>query len=158
MLFRKHRPSPERDREPVARPPMEGKDPMDTMTVVLAVCAVVDTIAIAATAIATVRAISRFENTAEEIQDKIQEYFDAGVQLVWVIYPRHRRIYVYESATRNRKSPFRYSAGLLTLATSAMSHVGPSPFDDMRMIAPSTLTASRSPGPSRPTTSWEIPR
>jgi len=41
-------------------------------------------------------------NAAEEIEDKIQEYFDAGVELVWVIYPRHRRIYVYDSPTHNR--------------------------------------------------------
>jgi Uma2 family endonuclease len=40
--------------------------------------------------------------TADEIQDKLQDYFASGVQLVWVAYPRHRRIYVYESATRNR--------------------------------------------------------
>jgi len=38
------------------------------MTVLLAVCAVVVTIAIVVLAIATVRAINRFENTAEEIQ------------------------------------------------------------------------------------------
>ena len=37
------------------------------MTVLLAVCAVVVTIAIVVLAIATVRAINRFENTAEEI-------------------------------------------------------------------------------------------
>jgi Uma2 family endonuclease len=41
-------------------------------------------------------------NTAVEIQDKIQEYFSAGVQLVWVVYPRHRRIYVYDSPTQIR--------------------------------------------------------
>jgi Uma2 family endonuclease len=35
-------------------------------------------------------------NTAEAIQDKIDEYFAAGVRLVWVIYPRQRRIQVYE--------------------------------------------------------------
>jgi uncharacterized protein YoxC len=38
------------------------------MTVLLAVCAVVVTVAIAALAIATVRAMNRFENTAQEIQ------------------------------------------------------------------------------------------
>lgn len=38
------------------------------MTVILTVCAVVVTVAIAALAIATVRAMNRFENTAEEIQ------------------------------------------------------------------------------------------
>jgi Uma2 family endonuclease len=39
-------------------------------------------------------------NPAEEMVDKIQEYFDAGVQLVWVVYPRQRLIYVYESPTQ----------------------------------------------------------
>jgi Uma2 family endonuclease len=39
-------------------------------------------------------------NTAEEIEVKILEYFAAGVQLVWVIYPRQERIYVYESPTK----------------------------------------------------------
>lgn len=38
------------------------------MTVLLAVCAVVVTVAIVALAIATVRAMNRFENTAQEIQ------------------------------------------------------------------------------------------
>ena len=41
-------------------------------------------------------------NTAQEIDDKIKEYFETGVELVWVIYPRHRRIYVYESASQAR--------------------------------------------------------
>ncbi len=41
-------------------------------------------------------------NTAMEIEDKLQEYFAAGVQLVWVVYPRHRRIYVHESLTQLR--------------------------------------------------------
>jgi Uma2 family endonuclease len=46
--------------------------------------------------------VVRPTNTAVEIEDKIQEYFDAGVELVWVIYPIHRRIYVYESPTQTR--------------------------------------------------------
>ncbi len=41
-------------------------------------------------------------STAEEVVDRIQEYFDAGVQLVWILYPRHRLIYVYESPMRIR--------------------------------------------------------
>lgn len=36
-------------------------------------------------------------NTANEIEDKIVEYFAAGVQLVWVIYPLLQRVYVYRS-------------------------------------------------------------
>jgi len=41
-------------------------------------------------------------NSAQEVLDKIDEYFQAGVQLVWVIYPLRRYIYVYESPTQNR--------------------------------------------------------
>lgn len=33
----------------------------------------------------------------EDVLDKIQDYFDAGVQLVWYIVPRKKRIYVYTS-------------------------------------------------------------
>jgi Uma2 family endonuclease len=36
-------------------------------------------------------------NPAEDILDKLEEYFQAGVELVWIVYPRQRRIYVYES-------------------------------------------------------------
>jgi Uma2 family endonuclease len=36
-------------------------------------------------------------NTASEIQTKIHEYFRSGVELVWVIYPEHQEVYVYES-------------------------------------------------------------
>jgi len=41
-------------------------------------------------------------NTANEIEDKLRDYFAAGVQLVWVIHPRHRRVYVYESPIKAR--------------------------------------------------------
>lgn len=37
----------------------------------------------------------------EDVTDKIQDYFDAGAQLVWYIAPRQRRIYVYTSATES---------------------------------------------------------
>lgn len=40
---------------------------------------------------------------ADEIETKINEYFEAGVRLVWVVYPRHERFYVYESASRVRR-------------------------------------------------------
>jgi Uma2 family endonuclease len=36
-------------------------------------------------------------NSAEEIQIKLHEYFRAGVRLVWVIYPEPACVYVYES-------------------------------------------------------------
>ena len=39
-------------------------------------------------------------NLAEDLIEKIDEYFHVGVQLVWVIYPRLHRVYVYESPTR----------------------------------------------------------
>jgi Uma2 family endonuclease len=41
-------------------------------------------------------------NTADEIMVKIHEYFQAGVQLVWVIYPEPGEVYVYESPTSVR--------------------------------------------------------
>jgi Uma2 family endonuclease len=34
---------------------------------------------------------------AEEQLGKIFEYFEAGVRLVWVVYPIHRQIYVYNT-------------------------------------------------------------
>lgn len=36
----------------------------------------------------------------DELMDKLDEYFQAGVELVWVVYPRHRLIYVYTSLTQ----------------------------------------------------------
>lgn len=36
-------------------------------------------------------------NKAVEVQGKIEEYFEAGVDQVWVIYPRQRKVMVYES-------------------------------------------------------------
>src|SRR5450755_2923296 len=38
----------------------------------------------------------------EEVFDKIAEYFQAGVRLVWVVSPRTRLIQVYESLTQVR--------------------------------------------------------
>jgi Uma2 family endonuclease len=37
---------------------------------------------------------------ADAIMQKIVEYFQAGVRLVWVVYPQHRLGYVYESPTQ----------------------------------------------------------
>ena len=34
-------------------------------------------------------------NTAEEMEEKIREWFDFGVRLIWVIYPKTRRVHVY---------------------------------------------------------------
>ena len=39
---------------------------------------------------------------AEESLQKIHEYLHAGVQLVWVVYPEERQVYVYETPTRVR--------------------------------------------------------
>ncbi len=39
-------------------------------------------------------------NSAYEVQDKVHEYFAAGVSRVWVIYPDQAEIYVYASPTQ----------------------------------------------------------
>jgi Uma2 family endonuclease len=41
-------------------------------------------------------------NTAAEIETKIQDYFDAGVELVWVFYPLQRRVHVFETPESGR--------------------------------------------------------
>jgi Uma2 family endonuclease len=41
-------------------------------------------------------------NTANSIVVKIEEYFQAGVRAVWVIYPVVSKVYVYDSPTRAR--------------------------------------------------------
>jgi Uma2 family endonuclease len=41
-------------------------------------------------------------NTAAGVFAKMQEYFEAGVQLVWVIYPLQRSIQVFESPKESR--------------------------------------------------------
>jgi Uma2 family endonuclease len=38
----------------------------------------------------------------EEVLDKIFEYFQAGVLLVWVVFPNHRLIHVYEATGKVR--------------------------------------------------------
>ncbi|MFO0851773.1 MAG: Uma2 family endonuclease [Gemmataceae bacterium] len=35
---------------------------------------------------------------AEELREKVEEYFEAGVRLVWVIYPRVQVVDVYEAS------------------------------------------------------------
>jgi Uma2 family endonuclease len=39
---------------------------------------------------------------AEEVVLKVREYFQAGVQLVWVVFPAEQQVYVYESPTKIR--------------------------------------------------------
>ena len=41
-------------------------------------------------------------NTVDEIMQKIEDYFRSGVQQVWVIFPRQRQIYVYQSPQQVR--------------------------------------------------------
>jgi Uma2 family endonuclease len=38
------------------------------------------------------------DDTAAELHAKVGEYFAAGAQLVWVVYPEGREVYVYRSA------------------------------------------------------------
>ena len=41
-------------------------------------------------------------NSANAVARKIEEYFQAGVRKVWVIYPSTNKIYVYDSPTQVR--------------------------------------------------------
>ncbi len=41
-------------------------------------------------------------NTVEVVLGKLEEYFQAGARLVWVVFPRHGKVYVYESPTSVR--------------------------------------------------------
>jgi Uma2 family endonuclease len=38
-------------------------------------------------------------NTADNVAEKLQEYFHVGVRQVWVVYPRQAWVYVYTSTT-----------------------------------------------------------
>jgi Uma2 family endonuclease len=38
-------------------------------------------------------------NTADDVIDKLAEYFQVGVERVWVIYPSQQQVYVYSSPT-----------------------------------------------------------
>jgi Uma2 family endonuclease len=41
-------------------------------------------------------------NTADNVAEKVQEYFQVGVRQVWVVYPRQAWVYVYTSTTSVR--------------------------------------------------------
>jgi len=41
-------------------------------------------------------------NTADKVAKKIDEYFQAGVSAVWVVYPGTCKVYVYDSPTQVR--------------------------------------------------------
>ena len=47
-----------------------------------------------------VEVVSR-TNTAQEILEKVQEYFQAGVERVWVIYPSVRQVHAFQSPVEN---------------------------------------------------------
>jgi Uma2 family endonuclease len=49
----------------------------------------------------TIEVISE-SNSANAVARKIEEYFQAGVRKVWVVYPSTYKIYVYDSPTRVR--------------------------------------------------------
>lgn len=38
-------------------------------------------------------------NSADEVIDKVEEYFRAGTRLVWVVFPNAQQVYVYTSPT-----------------------------------------------------------
>jgi Uma2 family endonuclease len=42
-------------------------------------------------------------DNADEVETKVEEYLAAGVPMVWVVYPRHERVYVYDSPTQIRR-------------------------------------------------------
>lgn len=41
-------------------------------------------------------------DSVEELEQKIAEYFRAGVELVWVVHPTRSKVHVYESPTQIR--------------------------------------------------------
>jgi len=44
-------------------------------------------------------------NLAEDVEEKLDEYFAAGVRRVWVIYPRSRKLHDHTSATNCTRIP-----------------------------------------------------
>jgi Uma2 family endonuclease len=40
-------------------------------------------------------------NTAEEMEVKTQEWFDFGVRMVWLVYPKTKRVHVYTTPDRS---------------------------------------------------------
>lgn len=40
---------------------------------------------------------------ADEVETKVEEYLAAGVPMLWVVYPRQERVYVYDSPTQIRR-------------------------------------------------------
>jgi Uma2 family endonuclease len=46
--------------------------------------------------------IIRLTNTADEVAEKLEEYYKAGLRLVWVVYPAQMKIYAFTSTTQVR--------------------------------------------------------
>jgi Uma2 family endonuclease len=46
-----------------------------------------------------VEVVSR-TNTADDVAEKVEEYFKVGARQVWVIYPRQSKVYAYTSTTK----------------------------------------------------------
>jgi Uma2 family endonuclease len=40
-------------------------------------------------------------NTAEEMEVKTQEWFDFGVRMVWLVYPKTKRVHIYTTPDRS---------------------------------------------------------
>ena len=41
--------------------------------------------------------------TADAVQDKVQDYLAAGVRLIWLVYPKTKTVVAYQSATQIRQ-------------------------------------------------------
>ena len=54
---------------------------------------------------------------AETILERTAEYFRAGTRLVWIVYPSHDQVYVYDARTRVRilqEKVGNYGEGIFT--------------------------------------------
>jgi Uma2 family endonuclease len=52
-------------------------------------------------------------NTAEAVDDKIQDYLAAGALQVWVVYPKRRHLWIYETDGRAAVYSGRFAVTLL---------------------------------------------
>jgi Uma2 family endonuclease len=46
--------------------------------------------------------VKSVSNTADEVAEKLEDYFRVGVRQVWVVYPRQMKVYAYTSPTEIR--------------------------------------------------------
>ena len=46
-------------------------------------------------------------NTADQVAEKIEEYFRSSVRQVWVVYPGTSKVYLYDTPTSVKDSPGR---------------------------------------------------